>query len=110
MIRFKQIENNGKVKGMKDVFYQKKGREKMNTINENVPNNYPKNIMYELRQREGLDKNDTNKDDQLNSLSKNEVFREVLYWNGLLGGYDHTIKAWVKDIYGIDLNEIEQIK
>ena len=25
-------------------------------------------------------------------------------WNGLLGGWDFTIKGWIKDIYGIDLD------
>ncbi|MED3792394.1 hypothetical protein P4571_08055 [Niallia alba] len=73
---------------------------------ENNPNKYPENIMQYLRQREGLDKYDTSYDLELNKLSKNQVFKEVLNWNGLLGGYDSTIKNWITDIYEIDLNSI----
>ncbi|HHT7008396.1 TPA: hypothetical protein ACTZ3A_000935 [Bacillus cereus] len=29
-------------------------------------------------------------------------------WNGLLGGYDVTIKDWIKDIYGLDLDKINK--
>lgn len=68
---------------------------------------YPEYIMKYLRQRKGLEEDDTSSDDRLNNMSRNEVFKEVLNWNGLLGNWDIDIKAWIKDIYGIDLDEIE---
>lgn len=79
--------------------------EAFNDYYENNNNRYPNNIMEHLRQREGLDKYDISKDDELSMLTPNEVFKEVCNWNGLLGGYDDTIKSWVKSIYGIDLEE-----
>lgn len=68
---------------------------------------YPEYIMKDLRQRRGLEEGDASMDDKLNDMSKNRVFKEVLNWNGLLGNWDIDIKAWIKDIYGIDLDEIE---
>ncbi len=64
--------------------------------------------MKYLRQREGLDENDTSMDNELNKLSPNEVFTEVCIWNGLMGNYDETIKGWIKSIYKIDLDNMEQ--
>ena len=68
---------------------------------------YPEYIMKYLRQRTGLEEDDTSSDDRLNNMSKNEVFKEVLSWNGLLSNWDIDIKAWIKDIYEIDLDEIK---
>lgn len=76
---------------------------------ENNPNKYSENIMQYLRQRDGLDKHDTSNDRELSEMSKNQAFKEVLNWNGLLGGYDTTIKNWILNIYGLDLDEIEWI-
>jgi hypothetical protein len=73
---------------------------------ENNPNNYPENIMQYLRQRDGLDKYDTSNDQEFNKMSKSQVFKEVLNWNGLLGGYDTTMKRWIFDIYSVDLDKI----
>lgn len=67
-------------------------------------NSYPEYIMQNLRQRRGLDKYDTSLDDRLSEMSKDNAFKDVVNWNGLLGGYDNTIKSWVKDIYGVDLD------
>ena len=71
---------------------------------ENHTAKYPEYIMYALRQRKGLDKYDTSKDDNFNKYPSNEVLSEVCIWEGLLGGYDSTIKNWINDIYGIDLD------
>jgi hypothetical protein len=71
-------------------------------------NKYPENIMKYLRLREGLEADDTSLDEDLNILSSKEAFREVCRWNGLLGGWDDTIKGWIKNIYGIDLDRIEK--
>lgn len=68
---------------------------------------YPEYIMKDLRQRRGLEPDDTSKDQFLQTLKKNTVLREVLRWNNLVGAWDENIKAWVKDIYGVDLDEIK---
>ena len=67
---------------------------------------YPEGIIRYLRQRKGLDADDTSHDEQLQAMSPSLVFAETLEWNGLLGGWDYQIKGWIKDIYGIDLDEI----
>ena len=68
---------------------------------------YPKDIMEALRQRKNLEPDDTSRDDEISSMSPNEVFEEVLEWNGICK-YAYTIKRWIKNIYGIDLNEMGQ--
>lgn len=65
---------------------------------------YPENIMKDLRQREGLEPNDTSMDEELQQMSPNEAFDEVLMWNGLIG-YARTIKSWIEDIYNIEIGE-----
>ena len=67
---------------------------------------YPEGIIRYLRQRKGLDADDTHLDEHFQSMSPSHVFSWVLEWNGLLVGWDFTIKGWIKDIYGIDLDEI----
>lgn len=71
-------------------------------------NKYSEEVMRYLRQRRGLDEYDLKEDKDINSMSSNEVFEEVLEWNGLLGGYADKIKDWIKDIYNIDLNDINK--
>lgn len=66
-------------------------------------NKYPENIMRYLRQRKGLELNDTTCDDEINLMTPNEAFEEVLGWDGLIG-YAYIIKRWIEDIYGIDLD------
>ncbi|WP_346938066.1 hypothetical protein [uncultured Clostridium sp.] len=78
-----------------------------NTYRENSNNKYSEEIMKYLRQREGLNKYDFSNDDEINKMSPNEAFDNVVKWNGLLGGYSNTIKSWVKEIYGVDLDEIK---
>lgn len=70
-------------------------------------NRYPESIIRFLRLREGLDEDDTHLDEHFQSMSPSHVFSEILEWNGLLGGWDFTIKGWIKDIYGIDLDAVE---
>lgn len=65
---------------------------------------YPENIIRCMRLREGLDENDTHLDEHFQSMSPSRVFSETLEWNGLLGDWDYTIKGWIKNIYGIDLD------
>lgn len=70
---------------------------------ENPTNKYPESIMEDIRMRLGLEKYDTAKDEQINEMPKDVIFSMVCNWNGLLG-YDSTIKTWIKDIYGIQLD------
>lgn len=69
---------------------------------ENPTNKYPESIMEDIRMRLGLEKYDTAKDEQINEMPKDVIFSMVCNWNGLLG-YDSTIKTWIKDIYGVEL-------
>ncbi|WP_345806708.1 hypothetical protein [Bacillus pumilus] len=69
---------------------------------------YPNSIIQYVRQREGLDKKDSSMDKEILEMSKSEVLRDVLAWNGFIGGWDFTIKDWIKSIYGIDLDEFEK--
>lgn len=70
-------------------------------------NKYSDEIMRYLRQREGLDEYDFSNDEEINQMSPNEVFDNVLKWKVLVGGYSYTIKKWIKEIYGVDLEEIK---
>lgn len=38
-------------------------------------------------------------------MKRNEIFEAVLTWEGFLE-YNSTIKRWIKDIYGVDLDKI----
>jgi len=66
--------------------------------------------MKYLRQRRGLEENDTEWDDKINDYNSNKAFKEVLEWQGLLGGWDRQIKGYVQDIYGINLDEVNTNK
>lgn len=68
---------------------------------------YPECIMKVLRMRRGLDENDTHLDWRLQEMNPSRVFKEVLIWNGLLGGWDSQIKGWIQDIYGVDIDAME---
>lgn len=70
---------------------------------ENPMNKYPESIMENVRQRLGLEKYDTSRDEQINEMSKDVIFSHVCNWNNL-PGYASTIKTWIKDIYDIELD------
>ena len=70
-------------------------------------NKYPEHIMKVLRQRLGLDEDDTLRDDEINIYSPSEAFEEVLNWEGILG-YANTIKWWIESIYGIDIDALAE--
>lgn len=70
-------------------------------------NRYPEHIMQTLRKRLGLvSRDDTSRDNEINKYTPNEAFEEMCNWEGILG-YANTIKGWIKDIYGIDLDKVE---
>lgn len=93
----------------KELFDENAVLEKINIIREhserleNPTNKYPESIMENVRQRLGLEAYDTSKDDIINEMTADVVFEHVCNWNALIG-YANTIKTWVKDIYGIDLD------
>lgn len=66
---------------------------------------YPEYILRYLRQRQGLEENDTSMDDGLNAMPPKNAFRDVLEWHGMIGGWDSLIIGWIKDIYGVDLED-----
>ena len=70
---------------------------------------YSEYIMAALRQRLDLEADDTSRDKEINSYSPNEAFEELLAWEGFIG-YARHIKMWIKDIYGIDLDEVSMMK
>ncbi len=63
---------------------------------------YSVGIMQTLRERRGLEPNDTSQDAQIQDMGNDEAFRNVLEWEGILG-YDYKIRQWVKEIYGVEL-------
>lgn len=70
-------------------------------------NKYPDYIMKKIRQRMGLEEDDTSIDDSINKMSKDSVFDKVLGWEGFIG-YTDTIKGWVEDIYNVELKVEEE--
>ena len=63
---------------------------------------YPERILKVLRQRNGLDENDTSMGTELKAYSPAEAFSNVLEWEGICG-YDHKILSWIFGIWGIYL-------
>ena len=55
--------------------------------------NYPDNIMEILRQRVGLDEDDTSRDDELQTLTPVEALDECLSWEGI-----EEYTDWILDI------------
>lgn len=73
---------------------------------ENSPNKYPERIMQNVRGSLGLPEYDDSRDAEINNMSPDEVFNNVCIWNGLIN-FGGTIKSWVMDIYGIDLDNLD---
>lgn len=67
---------------------------------------YPENIMRIVRWSLDLEFDDISRDREIEAMSKQEIFSRVCDWEGLID-YDSTIKSWIKQIYGIDLNKEE---
>jgi len=68
---------------------------------------YPEYIMCDLRQRRGLEEDDTSEDQSIMSMNKNRILDEVCNWNGLIN-YGSSIRGWIREIYGIDLDNISE--
>lgn len=65
---------------------------------------YCKEIMECLRQRRGLEKNDTSEDSEIMKMAKQDAFDEYCTWNGLIG-YGHELLNAVENIYDINLKQ-----
>lgn len=63
-------------------------------------------IMESLRERRGYDKYDITHDKDILKCSKESLLYDLFAWNGLVG-YDDLVKEWIKEIYKVDLDEIE---
>jgi hypothetical protein len=71
-------------------------------------NKYPNYIMQKVRQNLGLeDEYDISKDEKINKMTPDEVWKRICEWKGLLGFYHEHIKHWIQDIYHIKLNKEE---
>ena len=65
--------------------------------------NYNNDIMEAVRQRKGLEKDDTSKDDEIMKMDKEEVFREYCQWHGLSGLWYLNILEVIENIYNVSL-------
>lgn len=70
-----------------------------------VDEKYFSYIMEAVRQNLGLEADDISMDDEIAEMSKDEILSRVCNWNGLLN-YGCTVREWVVDIWGIDLDDI----
>lgn len=68
---------------------------------------YSENIMRKVRGNLDLELDDKSRDGEIDAMSKREVFNRVCNWDGLID-YGDTIIKWINQIYGIDLNKMEE--
>lgn len=68
-------------------------------------NKYFDSVMEAVRGNLGLDFNDESMDEEINSMTRQEVFDRVCDWHGLIN-YGDTLREWVENIWGIDLDEV----
>lgn len=64
---------------------------------------YNDEIMKAIRQRMGLNENDTSSDKEIMKLDKYDVFRQYCLWNGLMCSWYDTLLGVVENIYGVEL-------
>ncbi|WP_144537093.1 hypothetical protein [Bacillus thuringiensis] len=116
LYRFDDIENGKKftivsidfsyrVPGIDDIYKNIENDLKRIVSTEQLKTIYPLHLIETVRQSLGLQKDDTSMDNTILEMNSSEVFACVVQWNGLLGEYDVTIKGWIKDIYGLDLDK-----
>ena len=65
---------------------------------------YPEYILHYVRANMGYNPDDKRADKEIEHMSKAEVFRQYLEWEGIIG-YTGTILGLIEDIYGIQLEE-----
>ena len=64
--------------------------------------NYPEHIMESLRQRIGLEEDDTSRDEELQMLTPQEALNECLEWEGI-DGYTSWILNVIRDTFKVKL-------
>ena len=67
---------------------------------------YSDNIMEALRQRLGLEENDTSKDDLIMEMEPEDVLDMYLCWEGIIGWTGRIIEI-VEEVYRVDLEARE---
>ena len=67
-------------------------------------NKYFDGIMEDVRGNLGLNPDDESMDEEINFMTRQEIFNRVCEWNGLIN-HGELIREWVEDIWGIDLDE-----
>lgn len=61
-------------------------------------------ILKALRQREGLEEDDTSKDETFKKYSKKRIVTEYFNWHGLID-WGNAIISVVSDVYGLNLED-----
>lgn len=64
---------------------------------------YPEWLLKNIRQNLGLEPDDTSQDDEINAMSKQEVFERYLTWQGIIG-YSNRIISVIETIYNVELD------
>ena len=67
---------------------------------------YSEEVMKKVRQRLGVEEDDTSLDLDIAGLHQGEVFNHCLCWEGIIG-FGLPIRRWIEDIYGVQLKENE---
>lgn len=64
---------------------------------------YAEWIYKAVRQNLGLELDDTSQDDEINAMSKQEIFERYLTWQGIIG-YSNRIISLIETIYNVELD------
>ncbi|MDF2615411.1 MAG: hypothetical protein K0Q47_66 [Sedimentibacter sp.] len=67
---------------------------------------YPEEIMGLVRQALGVPEDDDSKDERIKKMTKHNVFRKILQWEGIVG-YEFYIKSWIEQIWNISFDSLE---
>ena len=62
-----------------------------------------KRIIDDVRENIGVDRGDMSKDDEINSMSPNEIFDRWCEWNGFIN-YSKMFRAVIGNIYGANID------
>ena len=65
--------------------------------------NYPEYILKKLRIFNGLEEEDTSRDEEFQELPPEEVFDQVMKFDGIIG-YRYTMLRWIQDIFKVKLD------
>jgi hypothetical protein len=65
---------------------------------------YSEWMMKKVRQALGLEPDDKSMDDDINTMSRQEVFHLFLLWEGITG-YTEKILSAIEDIYNIQFTD-----